>query len=165
MSRDRLVNGEGRGYHRTQHRAGTWGDNGAERPAWRKQQRGGRRRWGGRDTREAAGTQPSRLVAIRLQETFAMEGETGFQVGGKHHSCVTRDHRVWGGERAPMPSVRQVVTRSIRRSEGVLRRKDVLATEGKRALLPEQSSVSPSGAPLPDSQSSCWEQDTSLQPP
>lgn len=103
MSRDRLVNGEGRGYHRTQHRAGTWGDNGAERPAWRKQQRGGRRRWGGRDTREAAGTQPSRLVAIRLQETFAMEGETGFQVGGKHHSCVTRDHRVWGEREHPCP--------------------------------------------------------------
>lgn len=71
-----------------------------------------------------------------------MEGETGFQVGGKHHSCVTKETG-YGGRESTHALCWAVVTPSIRRSEGALRRKDVLTTEGKRALLPEQSSVSP----------------------
>lgn len=47
-----------------------------EEAAWRQQEGVGTR-----DTGEAIGTQVSGLVTSQLQETFTMEGETGFQRG------------------------------------------------------------------------------------
>ena len=112
--------------------------------AWRQQEG-----VGARDTGEAIGTQVSGLVTSQLQETFTMEGETGFQRGGWEAPWLCdKGDQMWGDREHPCPPP------GIRASEEALSRKDVLATKGKRDLLPEQSSVSPWGPPLPYSQSS-----------